>query len=42
MADLVGPGYIEHKEAAVLSKKVQQVVNEQIDGLIDRVLAAYK
>ena len=42
MADLVGPGHIERIEAETLSKKVQQVVNEQVDGLIDRVLAAYK
>ena len=42
LAELVAAGVLDKEGAAVFVKKLQRVLNEQTDVLVDRVLVALK
>ena len=42
LAELVATGTLDREDAAEFVKKLQRVLNEQTDVLVDRVLVAFK
>ena len=42
LAELVATGTLDREDAAEFVKKLQRVLNEQTDALVDRVLFALK